>query len=103
MPHSHLIKVPPSLLAKHSKAPEDVWTALNGRVYNITAYIPFHPGGEKDLLRGAGKDGTKLFNATHPWVNVEGMLAECLIGIFVSEEEAAAANAELESALDSVD
>lgn len=77
--------------------------ALNGRVYNIAAYIPFHPGGEKDLLRGAGKDGTKLFNATHPWVNVESMLAECLVGIFVSEEEAVAVNDELDSALDSVD
>lgn len=97
--------MPPSLLAKHSKAPEEIWTALNGRVYNITAYLPFHPGGEKDLLRGAGKDSTKLFNATHPWVNVEGMLAECLIGIFVSEEEAVAVavNDESESALDSVD
>lgn len=95
--------MPPSLLAKHSKAPEEIWTALNGRVYNITAYLPFHPGGEKDLLRGAGKDSTKLFNATHPWVNVEGMLAECLIGIFVSEEEAVAVNDELESALDTVD
>ncbi|KAH0610315.1 uncharacterized protein H6S33_011842 [Morchella sextelata] len=103
LPHSNLIKVPPSLLAKHAKAPEDIWTALNGRVYNITAYLPFHPGGEKDLLRGAGKDSTKLFNATHPWVNVEGMLAECLIGIFVSEEEAAAGLDEDESPLDTVD
>ena len=74
--------------------------ALDGKVYNITAYIPFHPGGEKELLRGAGKDGTKLFGATHPWVNVEGMLGECLVGILVSEEEAAAVE---ESVLDQVD
>ncbi|KAG0643428.1 hypothetical protein HOY80DRAFT_945985 [Tuber brumale] len=100
--HSSLIKVSPSMLATHAKAPDDIWTALNGRVYNITAYLPFHPGGEKDLLRGAGKDCTKLFNATHPWVNVEGMLAECLIGIYITEDEAAALAAP-ESSLESVD
>ncbi|RPA97386.1 hypothetical protein L873DRAFT_1638053, partial [Choiromyces venosus 120613-1] len=88
LPHPNLIKVSPSMLATHAKSPEDIWTALNGRVYNITAYLPFHPGGEKDLLRGAGKDCTKLFNATHPWVNVEGMLGQCLIGMYITEEEA---------------
>lgn len=102
LPHSDLIKVSPSMLAMHAKTPADIWTALNGRVYNITAYLPFHPGGEKDLLRGAGKDCTKLFNATHPWVNVEGMLAECLIGIYITEEEATTLAAP-ESSLESVD
>jgi len=90
------------MLATHAKTPADIWTALNGQVYNITAYLPFHPGGEKDLLRGAGKDCTKLFNATHPWVNVEGMLAECLIGIYITEEEATTLAAP-ESSLESVD
>jgi cytochrome b involved in lipid metabolism len=88
------------MLAEHKK--EDIWMALNGMVYNITAYIPFHPGGEKELLRGAGKDGTKLFNATHPWVNIEGMLEECLIGILVSEEEASVSRGG-ESSLEMVD
>lgn len=74
--------------------------ALRGKVYNITAYIPFHPGGEKELLRCAGKDGTNLFDKTHPWVNVEGMLDECLIGILVSEEEASSQKG---SALEQVD
>ncbi|KAI5803794.1 heme/steroid binding protein-like protein [Geopyxis carbonaria] len=94
LPHQNLIKVPPSLLAAHKKPPADVWMALAGKVYNITAYMSFHPGGERELLRGAGRDGTALFNATHPWVNVEGMLGECLVGILVSEEEAAPAAAE---------
>ena len=80
LPGDHLLKVPPSLLAQHSTMEEQIWMALNGKVYNVSLYVPFHPGGEKDLLRAAGKDGTKLFNASHPWVNLEGMLEECLVG-----------------------
>lgn len=66
---------------------KDAWTVLGGRVYNITPYLPFHPGGEPELLRGAGRDGTRLFGEIHPWVNYEGMLAACLVGIYVPEEE----------------
>jgi cytochrome b involved in lipid metabolism len=38
--------------------------AINGKVYNVTAYLPFHPGGEKEMMRGVGRDGTKLFSKT---------------------------------------
>nr|CAG8601361.1 1824_t:CDS:2 [Entrophospora candida] len=48
-------------LKKHNRR-DDAWSAYNGKIYNITPYIKFHPGGEKELMRGAGKDGTKLFN-----------------------------------------
>ena len=33
-----------------------------GNVYNITPYLDFHPGGVDELMRGAGKDGTALFD-----------------------------------------
>jgi cytochrome b involved in lipid metabolism len=45
---------------KHN-TPEDAWCVLNGRVYNITPYLDFHPGGRRQLLRVAGKDGSELF------------------------------------------
>lgn len=64
--------------------------ALDGKVYNVSAYLPFHPGGEREVLRGAGKDATALFMQVHPWVNVTGMLGECLIGYLVPEEEGSA-------------
>ena len=32
-----------------------------GIVYNVTKYVSFHPGGEEELMRGVGKDATKLF------------------------------------------
>lgn len=35
---------------------------LSGRVYNVTHYMDFHPGGYAELMRGVGQDGTDLFN-----------------------------------------
>ena len=57
-----LMRIPPSELKLHRRG-DDAWSAFNGKVYNITAYLPFHPGGEKELMRVAGRDGTKLFGA----------------------------------------
>ena len=55
-----LMRIPPSVLKQHNKR-DDIWMALYGKVYNVTAYMPYHPGGEKELMRVAGRDGTKLF------------------------------------------
>jgi cytochrome-b5 reductase len=39
---------------------------LAGKVYNMTPYMKFHPGGVDELMRGAGKDCTILFNEVRP-------------------------------------
>ena len=66
----------------------DAWSVYQGKVYNISPYLDFHPGGVGELLRGAGKDGTKLFMEVHPWVNWEGMMGNsCLVGVMVAEDE----------------
>jgi cytochrome-b5 reductase len=59
---------------------EDGWTVLRGRVYNLSPYIRFHPGGDKILKPILGKDGTALFNKFHAWVNAEFLLAKCMVG-----------------------
>jgi cytochrome b involved in lipid metabolism len=95
-----LTRIPPSVLRLHNKR-DDAWAAFNGKVYNITPYLDFHPGGEKELMRVAGRDGTKLFCTsyatpgysvltvsialTHAWVNVDFMLDACLVGFLVPE------------------
>lgn len=33
-----------------------------GLVYNVTPYMEYHPGGEDELMRAAGTDGTDLFD-----------------------------------------
>eukprot|EP00873_Tetraselmis_striata_P015627 jgi/Tetstr1/435891/TSEL_024778.t2 len=67
-------------VAEH-KTPEDAWVILRGKVYNLTPYLPFHPGGQKILMATAGKDCTALFDRYHRWVNSDFLLKNCLIGL----------------------
>ena len=83
-----LIRVTPSQLKYYNgRKGRDAWSVYQGKVYNITPYMPFHPGGEGELMRGAAKDAGQLFMEVHPWVNWDNMLAECMIGILVGEDE----------------
>ncbi|XP_069660890.1 cytochrome b5 reductase 4 isoform X2 [Haliaeetus albicilla] len=74
-----LIEVTEDELAKHNKK-EDCWICIRGFVYNVTPYMEYHPGGEDELMKAAGADGTDLFDQVHRWVNYESMLKECLVG-----------------------
>ncbi|KAF4794715.1 Cytochrome b5 reductase 4 [Turdus rufiventris] len=101
-----LIEVTEDELSKHNKK-EDCWICIRGLpflcsqmtsgktiitenhgvphmwtgfVYNVTPYMEYHPGGEDELMRAAGTDGTDLFDQVHRWVNYESMLKECLVG-----------------------
>lgn len=67
-------------LASHSSE-ADCWTAYQGKVYNITEYLHYHPGGLKKLMLGAGKDCTDLFDKYHRWVNCEAFLGKYCVGI----------------------
>ncbi len=87
----YLIRVPPSLLKQHNgRKGKDAWGVFRSKVYNLTPYLKFHPGGEGELMRAAGKDkdGEILFAEVHPWVSWESILGECLVGILVSERDA---------------
>ncbi|KAL8741346.1 MAG: hypothetical protein Q9190_006037 [Brigantiaea leucoxantha] len=91
---SHLIRVPPSLLRYHNgRKGKNAWGVWQGKVYNLTPYMKFHPGGVDELMKGAGRerDAERLFLEVHPWVNWDGILGECLVGILVGEEEMNAA------------
>jgi len=84
-----LQRVTPSQLKQMTgRKGKPAWSSYQGKVYNITPYLPFHPGGEPELIKAAGRDGEKLFMEVHPWVNWEGMMgSSCLVGILVSESE----------------
>lgn len=41
-------------VAKH-KSVDDAWLVIDGKVYDVTHFAQFHPGGEDVLLDAAGK------------------------------------------------
>lgn len=45
--------------------PNDCWTVINDRVYDITSFLRTHPGGSIIRL-AAGRDATSLYQAYHP-------------------------------------
>jgi len=47
-------------VAKHATA-TDCWMVISGKVYDVTNYIPNHPGGDK-MMAGCGKNATAMFN-----------------------------------------
>lgn len=80
-PPPQYVRVSRDELKKH-KTLEDCWTCINGKVFNITPYVNFHPGGVDEIMKCAGRDGTALFNKYHAWVNADRMLEKCMVGIF---------------------
>ncbi len=46
-------------ITKHNTK-ADCWTAISGKVYDVSKYIARHPGGQV-ITQACGKDGTQLF------------------------------------------
>ena len=57
------------------------WSAINGNVYDLTAWINSHPGGPSRILGLCGTDGSASFNAMHSGQpNPESRLQSFLLG-----------------------
>ncbi len=63
----------------------DSWVAYKGKVYNISHYLAYHPGGADILKKSAGKDCTALFDKYHRWVNCDQILGKCQVGFLQSD------------------
>lgn len=46
---------------------EDCWVAVDGKAYDVTSWIPKHPGGTDVLTLAAGRDITNMFESYHPF------------------------------------
>ncbi len=51
-------------VATHNSEP-DCYSAINGFVYDLTAWINKHPGGDRAILSICGKDGSAAYNGQH--------------------------------------
>lgn len=54
------VTLTPTEVAKHSSS-NDCWMIVSGSVYNVTSYLPIHPGGANEIQPFCGKDGTTAF------------------------------------------
>jgi len=52
----------PQQVHTHNKE-KDIWVIMNGAVYDITTFLPSHPGGEGIIMEHAGKDITEVFKS----------------------------------------
>ncbi|KAL9105529.1 MAG: hypothetical protein Q9227_009326 [Pyrenula ochraceoflavens] len=52
-------------IAKHDSR-ESCWVIVHGRAYDVTEFLPEHPGGPKIILKYAGKDATEEYEPIHP-------------------------------------
>ncbi|KAI6785663.1 Cytochrome b2-like protein [Emericellopsis cladophorae] len=60
-------------VAKHNTS-ESCWVILYGNVYDVTNFLPEHPGGAKIILSLAGKDATEEYDPVHPPGTLESEL-----------------------------
>lgn len=50
---------------REANTPEKCWTVVRGEIYDLTAWIAKHPGGDKAILQLCGTDGTEKFVNKH--------------------------------------
>ncbi|KAK4127042.1 cytochrome b5-like protein [Parathielavia appendiculata] len=68
-------------IAKHT-SPESCWVVLHGNVYDVTEFLPEHPGGSKIILQLAGRDATAEYDPIHPpGILEENLKPEAKLGI----------------------
>lgn len=53
-----------AVVADHNQ-PGDCWLIVQGKVYNVTGYLGYHPGGPEQIIPYCGKDATQAFVAQH--------------------------------------
>ena len=73
-------------ISTHVDPSRSVWMAIRGLVYDVTPYLRYHPGGIPQLMRGAGRDCTAMFDKVHAYVNLERMMAPLVIGTLVDKK-----------------
>lgn len=62
-------------VAKHNKR-EDCWVIIHGMAYDVTDFMPEHPGGPNIILKYAGKDATETYEPIHPPDTLDKYLAK---------------------------
>lgn len=63
--NTQAVKLTGEDIAKHNSR-DSCWVIVHGRAYDVTEFLPEHPGGPKVILKYAGKDATEEYEPIHP-------------------------------------
>ncbi|XP_015509615.1 cytochrome b5 [Neodiprion pinetum] len=72
-------------VAKHNHS-EDTWIIIHNKVYDVTAFLNEHPGGEEVLLEQAGIDGSEPFEDVGHSSDARHMMEPFKIGELIEED-----------------
>ena len=62
------------------------WIIIKEKIYNVTHYLPWHPGGDKIILRVGGNDATADFYYRDHSSNAKRSLEHLLVGKAVAQK-----------------
>lgn len=85
------LKFNASLVRRHQVDKEQYWCVIHRKVYCISPYLKYHPGGRDAILDECEKAKNKkvdigfAFDMQHHWVNYKQILELCYIGDYVRE------------------
>lgn len=65
---------------------ESCWMVVFDKVYDLTDFIEYHPGGYEICMEYAGTDATNAFNEKPHTIEAVDMLEKYLIGELVKED-----------------
>ncbi|WWD16765.1 hypothetical protein CI109_101197 [Kwoniella shandongensis] len=77
-------------LSEH-KTRESCWMLLHDKVYDVTAFLDEHPGGDEVMLEECGRDATEAFEDVGHSDEARDMLPKMFLGDFDGPKSAKAA------------
>ena len=72
-------QITPQEVAQHNSE-RSCWLTIHDKVYDVTSFLSEHPGGRKVLLKHAGTDASKQFDAFHSPATLDKYGPRFLVG-----------------------
>eukprot|EP00347_Sterkiella_histriomuscorum_P001825 403370534 len=64
----------------------DAWSVIDGKIFNLTPFIPMHPGGEK-IVKSFGLDVSELWHTVHKDINLDDTVVALLFEGYLKQAE----------------